>query len=44
MALITKSVCMSVTDLNHAVGHLCDVVDVCQILLKIFMTFVFERV
>ena len=29
MALISKSDCMSDTDLNHAVGHLCHVVDVC---------------
>ena len=36
MVLITKSYCMSVTDLNHAVRHLCDVVDVCSKLLKDF--------
>ena len=29
MGLKTKSVCMSATDLNHAVRHLCHVVDVC---------------
>ena len=29
---------MSVTDLNHAVGHLCHVVDVCSKLQKSFMT------
>ena len=34
MGLITKSEYMSVTDLNHAVRHLCHVVDVCSILLK----------
>ena len=36
MDLITKSGCMSVTDLNHAVRHLCHVVDVCSKLLKDF--------
>ena len=36
MGLITKSHCMSVTDLNHAVGHLCHVDDVCSELLKDF--------
>ena len=36
MGLITKSDCMSVTDLNHAVRHLCHVVDVCSKLLKDF--------
>ena len=36
MDLITKSGCMSVTDLNHAVRHLCHVVDVCSNLLKYF--------
>ena len=41
MGLITKSDCMSVTDLIHAVGHLCHVVDVCSKLQKIFMTIVF---
>ena len=30
MGLINKSDCMSVTDLNHAVGHWCYVVDVCS--------------
>ena len=34
--LITKSDCMSGTDLNHAVRHLCHVVDVCSKLLKDF--------
>ena len=34
MSLITKSDCMSVTDLNHAVGHLCHVVVVCSELHK----------
>ena len=36
MALITKSDSMSVTDLNHAVRHLCHVVDVCSKMLKDF--------
>ena len=36
MGLLTKSDCMSVTDLNHAVGHLCHVVDVCSKLRKFF--------
>ena len=36
MGLITKSDCMSVTDLNHAVRHLCHVVDVCSELVKDF--------
>ena len=44
MGLITKSDCMSVTDLNHAVGHLCHVIDVRSKLQKIFMTFVIQRV
>ena len=30
---------MSVTDLNHAVGHLCYVVDVCSKLLKDFQDY-----
>ena len=41
MGLITKSDCMSVTDLKLAVGHLCHVVDVCSKLQKISMTIVF---
>ena len=41
MGLLTKSDCMSVTDLNQAVGHLCHVVDVCSKLQRIFMTIVF---
>ena len=44
MGLITKSDCMSVTDLNHAVGHLCHVVDVCFELQNFLLTIVFERV
>ena len=36
MGLITKSDCMSATGLNHAVRHLCYVVDVCSKLLKDF--------
>ena len=36
MALITKIDCMSVTHLNHAVRHLCHVVDVCSKMLKDF--------
>ena len=41
MGLITKSDCMSVTDLNHAVGNSCHVVEVCSKLQKFFMTIVF---
>ena len=36
MGLITKSDCMSATELNHAGRHLCHVVDVCSKLLKDF--------
>ena len=36
MRLITKIDCMSVKDLNHAVRHLCHVVDVSSKLLKDF--------
>ena len=36
MCLMTKIDCMSVKDLNHAVRHLCHVVDVCFKLLKDF--------
>ena len=36
MCLITKSDCMSVTDLNHAVRLLHHLVDVCSKLLKNF--------
>ena len=36
MSLRSKSDCMSVTDLSHAVGHLCQVVDVCSKLHKDF--------
>ena len=36
MGLITKSDCMSVTDLNHAVRNICHVVDVCSKMLKDF--------
>ena len=36
MGLITKSDCMGVTNLNHAVRHLCHVVDVCSKSLKDF--------
>ena len=36
MGLISTNDCMSVTDLNHAVRHLCHVVDVCSKLLKDF--------
>ena len=36
MGLITKSDCMSFTDLNQAVRLLCLVVDVCSKLLKHF--------
>ena len=34
MGLITKSDCMGVTDLSHAVRHLWHVVEVCSNLLK----------
>ena len=36
MGLISKSDCMSVTDLNHAVRHFYDAVDVCSKLLNDF--------
>ena len=36
MGLITKSDCMSITDLNHAVRHLCHVADVRSGLLQDF--------
>ena len=36
MGLITENICLSVTDLNHAVRHLCHLVDVCSKLLKDF--------
>ena len=36
MGLITKSGCMSDTDLNHAVRHLYHLADVCSKLLKDF--------
>ena len=39
MSLIPKSDCMSATDLNHAVRHLCHVVNVCFKLMNDFMTF-----
>ena len=42
--LISKSDCMSVTDLNHAVGHLRHVVDVCSKLHKIFYDYCFFTV
>ena len=41
MSLISKSDFMSVTDLNHAVGHLCRVVDVCSNLQKNFYDYCF---
>ena len=41
MSLMNKSDCMRVTDLKHAVGHLCHVVDVCSKLQRFFMTIVF---
>ena len=43
MGLITKSDCMSVTDLNHAVRHLCHVADVCSKLLKDFRDYCLFR-
>ena len=39
MGLITKSDYLSVTDLNHAVRHLCQVVDVCSKLVNDFHDF-----
>ena len=44
MSLISKSDCMSVTDLNHTVGHLCHVVDVCSKLHKDFYDYCFFSV
>ena len=41
MSLISKSDCMSVTDLNHAVGQLPQVVDVCYKLQKFFLWLMF---
>ena len=39
MGSITKSDCMGATDLNHAVRHLCHVVDVCSKMLNVFHNF-----
>ena len=36
MSLITKSDCVSVTNLKHTVRHICHVVDVCYEMLKDF--------
>ena len=36
MDLVTKNGSMSVTDLNHAVRHLCHIADVCSKVLKDF--------
>ena len=45
MSLISKSDFMSVTDLNHATGHLCHVVDVCSKMHKnFFENCFFDRV
>ena len=44
MSLISKSDCMSVTDLNHAVWHLCHVVDVRSKLHKDFYDYCFFSV
>ena len=44
MSLISKSDCMSVTDLNHSVGRLCHVVDVCSKLNKDFYDYCFFNV
>ena len=41
MCSITKSDCMSVTDLNHAVRHLYYLVEVCSKLLKDFQDYWF---
>ena len=35
-SLISKSDCVSFTNLNHTVRHICHVVDVCSKLLKVF--------
>ena len=39
MGWITKNDCMSVTGHNHAVRHLCHVVDLCSNLLKDFQCY-----
>ena len=44
MSLIRKSDCSSVTDHNHAVGHLCHVVDVCSKLHKDFYDYCYFSV
>ena len=44
MSLISQSDCMSVTDLNHAVGLLCHVVDVCSKLHEGFYDYCFFSV
>ena len=36
MSLVTKIDCLSVTDLNHTVRHLCHVVDACSKFLRDF--------
>ena len=41
MSLISRSDCMSVPDLTHAVRHLCHVVDVCSKLHKDFYDYCF---
>ena len=44
MFLMSKSDCMCVTDLNHAVEQLCHVVDVCSKLHKVFYEYCFFSV
>ena len=44
MSLMSKNKCLSVTDLNHAIGHLCHVNDVCSKLQKDFYDFCFFNV
>ena len=44
LSLISKIDCMSVTDLNHAAGHLCHVVDVCSNMHKDFYDYCFFTV
>ena len=44
MSLITKKDCVSVTNLNHTVRHICHVVDDRSILLKDFHDYCFFNV
>ena len=43
MGLITKSDCMSVTDLNQTVRYICHVVDICSTLHKQFQDYCLLR-